>query len=148
MSSHKQEEEERRQRQQFVVVDVADVNDVPAGKLKHIDVGEKEILLANSEGKVYALCDRCSHMNAPLSMGTLNGKVVTCPMHGARFDVTTGKKIAEPMALDPSKFPEPIPESLQKMFSHAAQVQSKVKTYDQPTYETSVEEVSRIKVRI
>ena len=49
-------------------------------------------------------------MNAPLSMGALNGKVVTCPMHGARFDVTTGKKVAEPMALDPSKFPEPIPE--------------------------------------
>jgi nitrite reductase/ring-hydroxylating ferredoxin subunit len=141
MSDQKQEEEQ----QQFV--DVADLNDVPAGKMKHIEVGEKEILLANSEGKVYALCDRCSHMNAPLSMGALNGKVVTCPMHGARFDITTGKKIAEPMALDPSRFPEPIPESLQKMFAHAAQIQSKVKTYDQPTYETNIE-VSRIKVRI
>jgi nitrite reductase/ring-hydroxylating ferredoxin subunit len=141
MSDQKQEEEE----QQFV--SVADVNDVPAGKMKHIEVGEKEILLANSEGKVYALCDRCSHTNAPLSMGALNGKVVTCPMHGARFDVTTGKKIAEPMALDPSKFPEPIPESLQKMFAHSAQILSKVKTYDQPTYETSVEG-DRIKVRI
>jgi nitrite reductase/ring-hydroxylating ferredoxin subunit len=140
MSDQKQEEE-----QQFV--DVADVNDVPAGKMKHIEVGEKEILLANSEGKVYALCDRCSHMNAPLSMGALNGKVVTCSMHGARFDVTTGKKIAEPMALDLSKFPEPIPESLQKMFAHSAQILSKVKTYDQQTYETSVEG-GRIKVRI
>ena len=29
-------------------------------------------------------------------MGALNGKVVTCPMHGARFDVTTGRKVAEP----------------------------------------------------
>src|SRR5919108_3755837 len=141
MSDQKQEE-----RQQFVV-NVADVNDVPAGKMKHIEVGEKEILLANSEGKVYALCDRCSHTNAPLSMGALNGRIVTCPMHGARFDVTTGKKIAEPMALDPSKFPEPIPESLQKMFAHSAQILSKVKTYDQPTYETSVEG-DRIKVRI
>ena len=141
MSDQKQEE-----RQQFVV-NVADVNEVPAGKMKHVEVGEKEILLANSEGKVYALCDRCSHTNAPLSMGALNGKVVTCPMHGARFDVTTGKKIAEPMALDPSKFPEPIPVSLQKMFAHSDQILSKVKTYDQPTYETSVEG-DRIKVRI
>jgi nitrite reductase/ring-hydroxylating ferredoxin subunit len=140
-----QKQEEQQQQQQFV--SVADVNDVPAGKMKHIEVGEKEILLANSEGKVYALCDRCSHTNAPLSMGALNGKVVTCPMHGARFDVTTGKKIAEPMALDPSKFPEPIPESLQKMFAHSAQILSKVKTYDQPTFETSVEG-GRIKVRI
>ena len=140
-----QQKQEKIGQQQFV--NVADVNDVPAGKMKHIEVGEKEILLANPDGKVYALCDRCSHMNAPLSMGNLNGKVVTCAMHGARFDVTTGKKVAEPMALDPSKFPEPIPESLQKMFAHSAQIGSKIKTYDQLTYETNVENRT-IKVRI
>jgi nitrite reductase/ring-hydroxylating ferredoxin subunit len=86
-------------------------------------------------------------MNAPLSMGSLNGKVVTCAMHGARFDVTTGKKVAEPMAPDPSKFPEPIPEGLQKMFARSAEIMSKVKTYDQPTYETNVEG-NRVKVRM
>ncbi|OLC23982.1 MAG: hypothetical protein AUH71_03575 [Thaumarchaeota archaeon 13_1_40CM_4_48_7] len=119
-------------------VDISDVRDVPVGKMKHADIKENEILIANSEGKIYALCDRCSHMNAPLSMGTLNGKVVTCPIHGARFDVTTGKKVGEPMSLDPSMFPEPIPESLQKIFAHSAQIQSKIRTYDQPTYETMV----------
>jgi nitrite reductase/ring-hydroxylating ferredoxin subunit len=132
-----QQKQQELEQQQFV--DVADVNGVPEGKMKHVEVGEKEILLANSEGRMYALCDRCSHMNAPLSMGALNGKVVTCPMHGARYDVTTGKKVAEPMALDPSKFPEPLPEGLQKVFAHAAQIQSKIKTYDQQTYETKVE---------
>jgi nitrite reductase/ring-hydroxylating ferredoxin subunit len=140
-----QQKQEKIGQQQFV--NVADVNDVPLGKMKHIEVGEKEILLANPDGKVYALCDRCSHMNAPLSMGTLNGKVVTCAMHGARFDVTTGKKVAEPMALDPSKFPEPIPESLQKMFARSGEIMSKIKTYNQPTYETKVEG-NRVKVKI
>lgn len=128
-------------------VDVSDVKDVPPGKMNRVEVEEKEILLANSDGRLYALCDRCSHMNAPLSMGTLNGKVVTCGMHGARFDVTTGKKVGEPMALDPSMFPEPLPQSLQKMFAHSAQIQSKIKTYDQPTYEAKVEG-NRIKVRM
>jgi nitrite reductase/ring-hydroxylating ferredoxin subunit len=132
-----QQKQQELEQQQFV--DVADVDGVPEGMMKHVEVGEKEILLANSEGRMYALCDRCSHMNAPLSMGALNGKVVTCPMHGARYDVTTGKKVAEPMALDPSKFPEPIPEGLQKVFAQAAQIQSKIKTYDQQTYETKVE---------
>jgi nitrite reductase/ring-hydroxylating ferredoxin subunit len=66
---------------------------MPVVKMKHVEVDEKEMLVANFESKVYALCDRCSYMNAPLSMGTLNGKVVTCPMHGARFDVTTGKSL-------------------------------------------------------
>ena len=133
------------ERHQFI--DTSDTKDVPTGKMKHVEAEEKEILLANTDGKVYALCDRCSHMNAPLSMGTLNGKVVTCPLHGARFDVTTGKKIGEPMAPDPSKFPEPIPESLQKMFERSAEIMSKVKTYDQPTYETRVEG-NRVKVRM
>ena len=108
------------QTKQHQFIDSLHIKDVPPGKMKHVEIEEKEILLANSGAKVYALCDRCSHMNAPLSMGTLNGKVVTCPMHGARFDVTTGKKVAEPMASDPSKFPEPIPESLQKMFARSA----------------------------
>ena len=133
--------------QQHQFIDCSDARDVTLGKMKRLEVDEREILLANSDGKVYALCDRCTHMNAPLSMGTLNGKVVTCPMHGARFDVTTGKKVAEPMTLDPSKFPEPLPESLQKMFAHSAEIQSKIKTYDQPSYETRVEE-NRIKVKI
>ena len=67
--------------------------------------------------------------------------------HGARFDVTTGNKVAEPMALDPSKFPEPLPESLQKMFARSAEIMSKVKTYNQSTYETKVEG-NRVKVRM
>jgi nitrite reductase/ring-hydroxylating ferredoxin subunit len=135
------------QTEQHQFIDASDRKDIPTGKMIHFEAEEKEILLANSDGKVYALCDRCSHMNAPLSMGTLNGRVVTCPMHGARFDVTTGKKVGEPMAADPSKFPEPIPESLQKMFARSAEIMSKVKTYDQPTYETRVEG-NRVKVRM
>ncbi|MDW0122123.1 MAG: Rieske 2Fe-2S domain-containing protein [Nitrososphaeraceae archaeon] len=135
------------QTEQHQFIDASDTKVVRPGKMKHVEAEEKEILLANTDGKVYALCDRCSHMNAPLSMGTLNGKVATCPMHGARFDVTTGKKVGEPMTPDPSKFPEPIPESLQKMFERSAEIMSKVKTYDQPTYETRVEG-NRVKVRM
>ena len=127
--------------------EVASIQDVLEGKLKHADSGGKEILLANSGGKVYALCDRCSYMNAPLSEGTLNGKVVTCAMHGARFDVSTGKKLAEPMLMDPSEFPEPLPESLQKAFTHTGEIMAKIKTYDQPTYETKVEG-NKISVKI
>jgi nitrite reductase/ring-hydroxylating ferredoxin subunit len=135
------------QTEQHQFIDNLDIKDVPPGKMRPVVVEEKEILIANSDGKVYALCDRCSHMNAPLSMGTLNGKVVTCAMHGARFDVTTGKKVAEPMAADPSKFSEPIPESLQKIFARSAEIMSKIKTYDQPTYETRVEG-NKVKVRM
>ena len=126
---------------------IAKASELPSRSMKHIEIKGKEIAIINLDGKYYAINDRCGHMNAPLSMGTLNGKVVTCPMHGARFDVTTGTKVGEPMTPDPSKFPEPIPESLQKMFARSAEIMSKVKTYDQPTYETRVEG-NRVKVRM
>jgi hypothetical protein len=51
------------------------------------------------------------------------------------------------MAPDPSKFHEPIPESVQKMFARSAEITSKVKTYGRPTYETKVEG-NRAKVRM
>jgi nitrite reductase/ring-hydroxylating ferredoxin subunit len=133
--------------EQHKFIDVSDMDDVPAGKMKHVEMKEEELLLANSDGKVHALCDRCSHMNAPLSMGTLNGKIVTCPLHGARFDVTTGKRVGEPMTADTSKLPEPIPESLQKIFARSAEIMSKIKTHDLSIYETKIEG-NRIKVRM
>ena len=59
-----------------------------------MQVNGKEILIANIDGKFYVLNDRCTHMNALLSMGNLaNDNIVTCPFLGARFDITTGKKV-------------------------------------------------------
>ena len=60
----------------------------------HVEVKEIEIVLANVNGKIYAVSERCGHQNAPLSKGTLNGKIITCPLHHAQFDVTTGKMIS------------------------------------------------------
>ena len=77
------------------------VHELINGKMKHVDVNGKEVLLANIDGKFYAMSDRCGHMNALLSMGNLKGNFVTCPFHGARFDVTNGKKVSEPILAPP-----------------------------------------------
>jgi nitrite reductase/ring-hydroxylating ferredoxin subunit len=92
-------------------VEVAGVDDIPAGSMKHIEVGGKEIVILNANGKFYALNDRCAHMNAPLSMGNLTGNIVTCPFHGAKFEVNSGKKVEEPV-LTPSQEMEPLPKTL------------------------------------
>ena len=118
-------------------VEVANVNEIPAGKMKHVEVNGKEIVIANMNGKFCALDDRCAHMNAPLSMGNLTGDVVTCPFHGAKFNVASGKKIAEPV-LTPSQEMEPLPKTWQKAMEHIGQLMSRIKTYDQPTYEIKV----------
>ena len=93
-------------------VEVGKGDEIPTGKIKHIEVDGKEIVIANANGKFYALNDRCAHMNAPLSLGNLTGNVVTCPFHGAKFDVTSGKKLAEPV-LTPSQEMEPLPKTWQ-----------------------------------
>ncbi len=118
-------------------VDIAKVDEIPAGKMKHVEVNGKEIVIANMNGKFCALDDRCAHMNAPLSMGNLTGDVVTCPFHGAKFNVASGKKIAEPV-LTPSQEMEPLPKTWQKAMEHTGQLMSHIKTYDQPTYEIKV----------
>ena len=78
----------------MTLVRVGKTFDVPVGKMKHVEVEGLEILIANVEGKFYAVGDRCPHLNAKLSEGTLNKTIVTCPRHLSTFDVTTGRVIS------------------------------------------------------
>jgi nitrite reductase/ring-hydroxylating ferredoxin subunit len=83
----------------------------------------------------------CSTIN-----GNLAENVVTCPFHGARFDITTGKKMKDPV-LTPSQQMEPLPKTWQKYLEHAGQLMSHIKTYNQEVYETRVErDTIRVKI--
>jgi len=127
-------------------VEVTKIEEISSGKMKHVELDGKEIVVANLNSKFYAMDDRCGHMNALLSMGNIsNDGVVTCPFHGARFDITTGKKVKEPV-LAPSQEMEPLPKSWQNYMEHAGQLMSHIKTYDQQTYEVLVDG-NRIKIR-
>ena len=127
-------------------VEVTKIEEISSGKMKHVELDGKEIVVANLNSKFYAMDDRCGHMNALLSMGNIsNDGVVTCPFHGARFDITTGKKVKEPV-LAPSQEMEPLPKTWQNYMEHAGQLMSHIKTYDQQTYEVLVDG-NRIKIR-
>lgn len=77
----------------------AETSEVPVGKMKIIKLEEKEILIANVDGNYYAIGNRCTHAGGDLSRGSLEGKIVTCPKHGSKFDVTTGKAVSGPKIL-------------------------------------------------
>ncbi len=70
--------------------------EVPSGQAKMVKVGGKHIALFNIEGKYYAIDDTCTHKGGPLSEGQVTGKQVTCPWHGATFDVATGEVLSPP----------------------------------------------------
>ena len=73
---------------------VAKTYDVCVGKMKHVEVNGLELLIANVEGKFYAVSDRCPHLNAKISEGALDKTIVTCPRHLSKFNVTTGRVIS------------------------------------------------------
>ena len=71
-------------------VRVARMSDIPPGTMTGVKARGKEILVANVDGEAYAIGNRCTHLRYRLSKGTLDGPIVECPGHGAKFDVTDG----------------------------------------------------------
>jgi nitrite reductase (NADH) small subunit len=74
-----------------VLVSVARVEDVPPGTVKAVEAGDEPIALANVDGTFYATQGKCLHLEGPLGEGSLEGCFLTCPWHGWRYDVRTGK---------------------------------------------------------
>jgi nitrite reductase/ring-hydroxylating ferredoxin subunit len=69
---------------------------VPPGTMKAFAADGAEVLVANCDGAFYAVSNSCTHRGGHLSNGKLDGFVVECPLHGARFDVRTGVNVAPP----------------------------------------------------
>ena len=78
------------------LIKVAETKDIPPGTAVAVDLEGRAVALFNVDGRLYAIDDTCTHRGGPLSEGELDGTVVTCPLHGARFDVTTGEVLGPP----------------------------------------------------
>ncbi len=70
---------------------IAGKSDIPEGQMRGFTVGDKQVLVANVAGNHYAVDAICTHMHGYLPAGKLDNSIVTCPVHGARYDVTNGK---------------------------------------------------------
>lgn len=79
------------------------VADLPEGAMRRVTRGDLDVLLAHTPAGIVAVDDRCPHMSAPLSIGTLDGCVVACPLHEGAFDLRTGEPARMPTTggLDP-----------------------------------------------
>ncbi|MBI4151243.1 non-heme iron oxygenase ferredoxin subunit [Candidatus Woesearchaeota archaeon] len=71
-------------------------SDIKPGSMQSFTLNNKNIAIANVDGNFFAFSNECTHVQAPLAEGSLEGTTVTCPWHGAQFDVTTGKVLAAP----------------------------------------------------
>ncbi len=78
---------------------VASLADIPESGLKAVQVDGANLVLVRRDGRVYALEDRCSHEEFPLSAGEVTGDQITCALHGARFELASGTPKALPAVL-------------------------------------------------
>jgi nitrite reductase/ring-hydroxylating ferredoxin subunit len=85
-------------------VKVGATGDLAHGQGKKVEAGGKKIALFNVDGTYYAIDDACTHRGGPLSEGELSGNEVTCPWHGAIFDLKTGNTLGPPATKGVSRY--------------------------------------------
>ncbi len=78
-------------------IDLGDLSDLDNGEMRCFEnVGPDGIVVCRVGGELFALTDNCSHADTPLSEGRLRGYGLTCPLHGASFDVRDGTHSGPP----------------------------------------------------
>ena len=93
-------------------IQVADITDIDLNHSLSVDVDGQAILICNTENGVFAVEDRCTHADIPLCGGQIIGNFISCPVHGAVFDLSDGSVQAPPAFEDLETFEVKIEDTL------------------------------------
>lgn len=80
-------------------------SEIPDGDPVPCSIGDLEVAIYRVEGEYFATSNICTHAQALLSDGFLDGHLIECPIHGGCFDVRTGKAMTSPVEIDLETFP-------------------------------------------
>jgi nitrite reductase/ring-hydroxylating ferredoxin subunit len=92
-------EQQTLQENEFRIADLA------AGEMLTLTVNGLTILVYHVDGKFYATDESCTHAQGPLSAGNLDGKIITCILHGSCFDITNGTVVCAPATVPLKTYP-------------------------------------------
>jgi 3-phenylpropionate/trans-cinnamate dioxygenase ferredoxin subunit len=70
--------------------------DLPPNTKKAVNVGDQCVLVCNVNQKLFAVSNTCSHAQKPLERGRMGNGWIACPVHGARFELATGRAMNLP----------------------------------------------------
>jgi nitrite reductase/ring-hydroxylating ferredoxin subunit len=84
---------------------VAALAELPEGTTKLVEVNGNDVCLYNLGGTIYATQDMCTHAEASLADGFIDGDAIECPLHQALFDIRTGKVLNPPATEDLRVYP-------------------------------------------
>ena len=77
-------------------VAVARASDIAPESAREVTVNGCALLLVHSDGEFFAVENLCSHAHEPLACGRVKRGWISCPAHGARFDLASGEPLGAP----------------------------------------------------
>ena len=86
-------------------VDATSADDVPEDDVIGVDIAGKSLALYQVDGEIYATDNLCTHGNARLCDGFLEGHEIECPLHQGKFDIRNGKAMCAPLTEDVRTYP-------------------------------------------
>lgn len=86
-------------------IDIASKEDVPEDDVIGIDIHTKRIALYQVDGEIFATDNICTHGNARLCDGFLEGYEIECPLHQGKFDIRNGNALCAPLTEDIQVYP-------------------------------------------
>lgn len=93
------------------MIDLGDVFQIPRGESRCFEIRGRRVAVFHLEGgEMRAVDDLCSHAEASLAAGEVEGGCVVCPWHGAKFSLETGEALTAP-ATEPVRAYEVLVES-------------------------------------
>lgn len=84
---------------------LASLKALPETGIRIVESGDLKIAICRAGTTVYAVEDKCTHDDGPLGEGELDGMLITCPRHGAKFDIRDGSVVRMPAAFPVRTFP-------------------------------------------
>jgi naphthalene 1,2-dioxygenase system ferredoxin subunit len=86
-------------------IELAAVDAIPEDDVIGIDAEGKSFALYQVDGEIYATDNICTHGNARLCDGFLEGHEIECPLHQGKFDIRNGKAMCAPLTEDVKTYP-------------------------------------------
>jgi len=90
------------------LVKVCLVSDVPLTEMRCVSLKDRNVLVAHTADGIFVADEMCTHEDARLCDGNLSGTLVKCPLHGSRFDLTSGKVLDDPATENLTIYPTTI----------------------------------------
>ena len=80
----------------MTMIKLININEIGNDDMMQVSVDNQNYLVAKINDTLYVTEDMCTHEDAELTMGCLDGTKVKCPLHGSYFDLTSGLALNEP----------------------------------------------------